>query len=108
MTPEELKSTMDQARELLSDIRGATKDLRAAKREVEDWIVCIVRAQVTKIIEERVKAELEALGRVTKTEMAKSVAKVTAEFDRLENILLGKERDDDQPSIEELIRRRQQ
>lgn len=102
---EQLLAVMTQARELLTEVRQATKDLKAAKREVNDLLRLGVTQEVNALVEDKVRRALEELGTVTKAEMAKSVAKVAREFDRLEALFLGTE-NDDKPSIEELIRRR--
>jgi DNA anti-recombination protein RmuC len=80
-----------ECRELLADVRTATKDLRAAVKEVREErerLAAAVRDAVGAEIDEQVRVQLEALGELTRKQMDASVDKVSREFDKLANILM--------------------
>ncbi|MGR6922610.1 hypothetical protein ACU635_50865 [[Actinomadura] parvosata] len=96
----------EELRELIREGHALLKDMRAEKREIKQLLDGIP-ARVDARIEDQVKAGLETLGKETRAAMDASVAKVAAEFDRLEAILTGTDpasRRRGQRPLEDLIR----
>jgi ABC-type transporter MlaC component len=85
------RAAAEELRDLIREAHSLLKDMRAEKREIKQLLDGIP-ARVDARIEDRVRTGLEVLGKETKKAMDASVAKVTAEFDRLESILTGTER----------------
>ncbi len=97
----------EDLRELVREAHGLLKDLRAERRAIVDLLDGIP-AKVDDRIQEHLKAGLEELGKATKQAMTVSIEKVSREFDRLEAIFLGTDRESrraGKPSVEDLIRR---
>lgn len=98
-TAEDLTAVAEQLREQISDARGTLKDLRheiKAGREAIEAIrtaaAQLAQTHVRPLLEAEVTRQVDALGKVNEEAMRKSVAKVTAEFDKLSGLLLGEER----------------
>ncbi|TQE35458.1 hypothetical protein [Streptomyces ipomoeae] len=112
-TAEDLQTIRQQLREELREARGTLKDLHReikAARELADatreLVTHLAQEEVKQVVEAEVTKQLETLGNATKEQMGKSVAKVTAEFDKLRALLLGEERATDgreERSIPELL-----
>lgn len=80
-----------KCRELLVDVRSASRELRAAVRESQqerERLAVAVRDAVGAEIDEQVRVQLDALGELTRKQMDASVDKVSREFDKLANILM--------------------
>jgi len=96
---EALRAAIREAHEVL-------RDLRTERRALEQMVAGI-QGRVRRAVEEVLKAEVEQqvaqLGDATERAMAKSVAKVQSEFDRLERIFTGQEKPGQEP-LEDLIR----
>jgi hypothetical protein len=96
---EALRAATREAHEVL-------KDLRAERRAITQLLDGIGR-RVDDRIKAAVKDGLAALGIAVDDQMRKSVAKFTAEFDRLEAIVLGtdpKSRRTGRPPLAEVLR----
>lgn len=70
---------------LVTEARGVLKDLKDEKQR----IVRYIENEPRKIVEEEVTRQLGEMGKQTERAMSASVAKVFAEFDKLQRILLG-------------------
>jgi hypothetical protein len=79
-----------EAHEVIKGMRETAADLRAALIETRHY--------VDNVVPKEVKRQLDLLGPKTEAAMRASVEKVTAEFDRLEAIMLGK--DAEGPSLD--------
>lgn len=88
---QECRAAVREANEAIQGIREATRELNAARRALQDYVADLVPGEV--------KRQLDKLEPATRKAMDASVAKVTAEFDRLEALLLGKNRTADGPSL---------
>lgn len=110
---DDLATVRDQLRAEISDARGTLKDLRHEIKTARE-LIASTREFVTRLVQEDVKARLEAevttqvalLGKTTDEAMRKSVEKVNAEFDHLADLLMGRERataDREKRSIPELL-----
>lgn len=95
---ERMEAANETARELLRDVNTASKDLRRTIREAKEVIAADVNAQINAAMTE----QLGQLSEATRVAMRNSVAKVEAEFDKLANLFLGKDKDD---PLEDLIRK---
>ena len=89
MTPEQqaerLERAITNARELLSDLNSAGKDLRKTLREARN----LAAPEITDAIKAQLETALTALADIIEERQRKAVAKVTDEFERLGAILLG-------------------
>lgn len=104
-TPEEnLLAITAQAREVLTDLRAATKDARAAHREMRDYLRTNVLKRVDNEIDAQVRRILDELGEATSRQIQRSSARVIKTFDHLAAILLGTEKHDGDPSLRALIK----
>jgi hypothetical protein len=84
------------------------RDLRQERRAVEQLLAGLtdqVQRAVEARVEEALTRDLAKLGEATDKAMRASVAKVTREFDRLEAIMLGREKGAKHGPLEDLIRR---
>lgn len=80
-----------ECRELLADVRSATRDLREAvkeSRKERERLATAVKDAAAAEIDQAVAAGLEELGETTRKAMDDSVAKVGAEFDKLARLFL--------------------
>lgn len=112
-TTEDLTQLHQRLREEISEARGTLKDLRheiKAARELvastKDLVATLAQDTVMDALHAEVTKQVEQLGTVTEQTMRKSVEKVTAEFDKLRDILLGNQRatgDQEKRSIPELL-----
>ncbi|GAB1823551.1 hypothetical protein [Herbidospora sp. RD11066] len=105
---EELRAVIREGHELLQDLRATHKDLRTLHTEVIGMIDGIP-AKVDARIETAVVDGLEILGREMKAAMEQNVAGVGKQFERLESILMGTDKDsqrEGKPSLEQLLRER--
>jgi single-stranded DNA-specific DHH superfamily exonuclease len=88
---DELGAAALECRQLLADVRTASKDLRSAVREARETQASLAKAveeMVDADIDEAVKAGLARYEKNVHAAMDAAVAKVTSEFDKLGNILL--------------------
>ena len=89
MTPdqqaERLERAITDARELLSDLNSAGKDLRRTLREARN----IAAPEITAAIKAHLDPALTALAEVIEARQQKAMATVTDEFERLGAILLA-------------------
>lgn len=95
----DLQKAREQLREEIREARGTLKDLRHEIREARTLIAAaeglattLAAGKVKAAIEASVTEQLATLGKVTEQQMRKSVDKVTAEFDKLRDLLLGNDR----------------
>lgn len=112
-TTEDLTQLHQRLREEISEARGTLKDLRheiKAARELvastKDLAATLAETTVMDALHAEVTKQVEQLGTVTEQTMRKSVEKVTAEFDKIRDILLGNQRatgDQETRSIPELL-----
>ncbi len=112
-TTEELAQLHQRLREEISEARGTLKDLRheiKAARELvastRNLVATLAETTVMDVLHAEVTKQVEQLGTVTEETMRKSVEKVTAEFDKIRDILLGNQRatgDPEKRSIPELL-----
>jgi hypothetical protein len=96
----------EELRELIREGHGLVKDIRTERRAVEQLLDGIP-ARVEASIKDTVERGLVALRETTKTAMDRSVAKVFAEFDRLQGLLTGTHPSHvrkGKPPLEDLIR----
>lgn len=91
---DELKEATRLANEVL-------KDLKAERKHVEELIAAI-RPDTVKIIEESVSSALDGMSVSMKEGIDKSVKRIIARFDHLENLLLGG-KTMDRPALEEEV-----
>jgi hypothetical protein len=80
----ECRAAVREAHEVIQGMREATRELNDAHQALKDYVADLVPGEV--------KRQLDKLEPATRAAMDASVAKVTAEFDRLEALLLGKEK----------------
>lgn len=110
---EDLVQVRAQLREEIREARGTPKDLRYEIKTARDLAVAtrriaaeLAETQVRDLLEAEVTRQVTALGEQTQQQIAKSTAKVIAEFDKLSDILLGNDRAADgreERSIPELL-----
>lgn len=72
-----------EAKGLLSEIRGAIKDLRQAEREAVDHVHKLMNESVHAKLEAEVHEQITKLGDITQRSMKDTEAKVVFEFNRL-------------------------
>lgn len=96
---EDLQKLRDQLQEEIREARGTLKDLRYEIKTARDLVEAtrqlaaeLAETQVRDLLEKEVTRQLAALGEQTSEQMRKSVAKVIAEFDKLRDLLLGRDR----------------
>lgn len=88
---DELGAAALDCRELLADVRTATKDLRLAVREAQearDELAEAVHKMVGDDVEEAVRAHVEKLGTATKVAMDDAVERVSEKFVELTNLMM--------------------
>ena len=88
---ERLEAAVGECREMIREAHAATKDLRAAVREAKRELQDLARDEVGVRIQGEVSRQLEDLGERTREAISTATQKVTAEFDRFGEALLGKE-----------------
>ncbi|WP_405994981.1 hypothetical protein [Streptomyces sp. NBC_00986] len=95
---EELRQIRDQLQEEIREARGTLKDLRYEIKTARDLtatthqlVTELAETQVRDLLAAEVTRQVTALGEETGKQMSKSTAKVIAEFDRLRDLLLGRE-----------------
>lgn len=84
-------------REAISDAESTRKALAAQEARIAAMTEEAIKGRIEKAVSE----QLEVLGKITEESMRKSVAKVTAEFDKLQAILLGE--DEGKKSIKKMV-----
>lgn len=94
------KQALDELRGLVSEAHGVLKDLRSEVKKAQQVLPMIVSRRINVEVEK----QITKLGEETEQAMDDAAAKVYAEFDRLQAMILGKE-DPDKPSLDELITR---
>lgn len=102
----DLETAAASARELLAEVRGTLKDLKAARREMEEYLRTEVSALIKEELAHQVQMHVGALGEETRKAMDRAVAKVGREFDRLESVFLGTEKGGGRPPLEDMMRAR--
>ena len=85
------QTSAEELRELIREAHGVLKDMRAERREIEQLLDGIP-GKVDDRIKDGMTSGLANLGEATKQAMDASVAKVFAEFDRLEAAFTGRSR----------------
>jgi hypothetical protein len=88
---ERLEAAVGECREMIREAHAATKDLRTAVREAKRELQDLARDEVGARIQGEVSRQLEDLGERTREAIGAATQKVTAEFDRFGEALLGKE-----------------
>jgi hypothetical protein len=81
-----------ELRALIREAHEATRDAKAAKKELQEYLAS-VRPAVEEQLEVTVTKELAKLGDATEEAMRKAVEKVSSEFSTLEDIMLGRNAD---------------
>jgi hypothetical protein len=76
---EELREATREAHAAIKDLRAAAKEARTAAADART----AAQTEVRKILEAAAVREIGKLGQATEAAIARSVAKVSAEFDRL-------------------------
>lgn len=106
-TIDRLAAATTEARQVITEAHGATRDLRQAIADARDLLARTVpqavEAEVSSRVSDAVTEAIAALGRSTEAAMAAAVDKVGREFARLERLYLGL--DDGKTSIEDATRR---
>lgn len=92
----EVHEAIRDARQVIKELSEATAKAKTAAQDAMDEDVSAL-----------IKEMLEHMNVKVKEHMDLSVEKVSQEFQKLENLFLGRERDDDRPPLEEIIRRNQ-
>lgn len=100
---EELKAATRAANEVLADVKATLREVRKIGEEVDHKVNAALRS-IERQIEEKVGSELAELGATTKRQMEISVDKVSAEFQKLQDILLGENEEREGRTIPELIK----
>lgn len=110
MTPEQkaqdLRDAMREANVFLADLKATVK---LAEKVRDDIAAYVDGEEVSKRIDAAVILELSKMNKRIKEAMDSSVAKVTSEFDKLRDILMGEAPDDKRAgreSIPSLIKKR--
>lgn len=88
---EQLRLATKEARAQLAETRGLVKDLINLNIYTRSLIEREVDAEVARVVAEQMDAKVEELGEVVKTAMRKAVKKVELEFQKLEDIFLGRD-----------------
>lgn len=83
-----LRVEIREARGVLKDLRGEIKEARAVKAELRKAIPSLVENEV----QAEVEGQIERMGEQIREVTERAVKKVTNEFERLANILMGRER----------------
>jgi hypothetical protein len=83
----ELRDLLGQIRSEKTEAHGILRDLRIETRSARRIIPMLVSRRINKVVEE----QLEGFAEVTKQAMVENVAKVTAEFEKLQEVLLGQD-----------------
>jgi hypothetical protein len=84
---EELRSLLGQIRSEKAEAHGILRDLRIETRSARRLIPMMVAQRINKAVEEHLARFAEA----TQQAMVDNVAKVTAEFEKLQAVLLGQD-----------------
>ncbi|MFJ8140632.1 hypothetical protein [Streptomyces sp. NPDC096013] len=88
---DQLRAEIREARETLKDLRyegKAARDLVGATRQL---VAELAETQVREVLADEVTRQLADLGKETERQMGLNAAKVMAEFDKLRDLLLGRE-----------------
>jgi hypothetical protein len=112
-TIDRLAAATSDAREVIAEAHGATRDLRQALAEARELLARTVpeavRVELDSRLKEAIEANLAALGTETTKAIDAAVTRVGREFGRLERVILGTDaeaRSEGKPTIEALVRRR--
>jgi len=97
---------IEALKEATRQAHAAVKDLHRETREAKALIASLVTKEVSARIDNAVADQLDDLGKQIETFLEAADRKVHARFDKIGDILLGEERGDAKPSIEELARAR--
>lgn len=84
-----LDSQMTECRELLAEVRGATKDLRQATAEAKRVLAEVLPDAVDELIKVRVVTELDKLAPQTKKAIEVAETEIFKRFDVLMNLLMS-------------------
>lgn len=85
---EELRAATREANECLAGVKETLREVKRVGEEVDNKVSRAL-SSIERDIEEKVKTELAELGEATKYHMDLSVEKVSQEFQKLQDILLG-------------------
>jgi len=95
---EDLQELLGQLRTEISEARGTLKDLRYEIKTARDLtattrqlVTELAKTQVRDLLADEVTRQVTALGKETERQMGMAAAKVMAEFDKLRDLLLGRE-----------------
>lgn len=101
-----LHEEIREARGILKDLRYEIRAARELAEATRGLVAELAEDKVAEHLQAEVTRQLATLGDQTREQMDKSTAKVIAEFDKLRNLLLGRERPANgrqQRSIPELL-----
>jgi hypothetical protein len=104
---DKLVAATEDARDVIREAHGASRDLRQLIAEARRVIATDVETALKKQLVSSVTEALEQVGSATRDAMEDAVARVNAKFDELEEILTGadpRSRRQGKPSLEDLIR----
>lgn len=96
---EKLEKSKQECRDLIAEAHGVLRDLKTEMKTAKE----LVKELVGGIVSEELAVQVDALGDRIGDAMERSVAKVNAEFDKLSDTYMGREKDDPRPSIEDLM-----
>ena len=95
---EDLQELLGHLRAEISEARGTLKDLRYEIKTARDLtattrqlVTELAETQVREVLADEVTRQVNALGTETERQMGLAAAKVMAEFDKLRDLLLGRE-----------------
>lgn len=94
-----LQEAVRELREALAEARDVSRDLRALEARIGQ----LIEQGVTERIESEVKIQIDKLSGLTEEQMRKTSNKIISEFDRLRDVLLGQEANDDGKSIPQMM-----
>ena len=92
-----------EATRALRETIAEAKELRRSLEGAEARILAFTDQAIKTRIETSVSEQLDVLGKITKKEMEKSVAKVISEFDGLRDVLLGADDPSGKKTIPQMI-----
>lgn len=111
-TIDRLAAATSDAREVIAEAHGVTRDLRQALAGARELLAATVPGAVAAEVDAQVKPvvadAVKGLAADTRAAMDAAVAKIGREFTRLERLYLGTDAEsqrEGKPSIEEMIRR---
>lgn len=99
---QELRDAGREVNLILADVKETLREVRKVKAEVQA-IFDGAAPKIEKMMEEAAKKEIDELSAATALQIEKASDAVIARFDKLRDILLGEDEDDDGESVPDLI-----